>query len=44
MSETKGEKGWQWDGEESRHDRRKEESKKGLGDESVIAWGFLFDM
>lgn len=31
VSETKGEKGWQWDGEESRCDRRKEESKRGWG-------------
>lgn len=31
VSETKGEKGWQWDGEESRRDRRKEESKRGWG-------------
>lgn len=31
VSETKGEKGWQWDGKESRRDRRKEESKRGWG-------------
>lgn len=31
VSEKKGEKGWQWGGEESRHDRRKEESKRGWG-------------